>query len=464
MNVVNRSRGSTRSRTAARLVALAACCALGAIPAFAEEPQEKAPEKPTTGLPEVRGLEWTFHLDASFGAFGFANSLYTNPKPGEPSGDLSDNWFEGTVKPGLSATYTAEKSWQAYGKFSVAGEGSYGTPPTLVGDTASSFLVDDLYVGWRSGKTLGLGENALDFTVGRAPYQLGHGFLVADGTAEGGSRGGYWSNVRKAYEFAAIGRFKPGRHAFEAFYLVRDELPEAQTHTSIAGANYELALGESTTLGASFLRGFADPDESPTRDGLDVVNVRAYTAPFSSLPGLAFEGEYAREWNGDLAESTAYTVQAAYELKATWKPRLSYRYAFFQGDDPGTAKNEGFDPLFPGFYDWGTWWQGEIAGEYFLSNSNLISHQVRLHSTPMESLGTGLIFYQFLADRSDAVGPGVTSKNLATELDWYADWKVNDHFTISPVLAWARPGDAVEQATGRNEDFWYGMFYGAYSY
>ena len=26
-----------------------------------------------------------------------------------------------------------------------------------------------------------------------------------------------------------------------------------------------------------------------------------------------------------------------------------------------------------GFSDWGTWWQGEIAGEYFLSNSNLRS-------------------------------------------------------------------------------------------
>ena len=65
-----------------------------------------------------------------------------------------------------------------------------------------------------------------------------------------------------------------------------------------------------------------------------------------------------------------------------WKPKLSYRYAFFEGDDPATATNEGFDSLIPGFYDWGTWWQGEIAGEYFLSNSNLISHQVRLHLAP----------------------------------------------------------------------------------
>ena len=61
-----------------------------------------------------------------------------------------------------------------------------------------------------------------------------------------------------------------------------------------------------------------------------------------------------------------------------WQPTLSYRYAFFQGDDPGTIADEAFDPLFVGFYDWGTWWQGEIAGEYFLANSNSISHLARV--------------------------------------------------------------------------------------
>ena len=32
--------------------------------------------------------------------------------------------------------------------------------------------------------------------------------------------------------------------------------------------------------------------------------------------------------------------------------------------DPATPAKESFDPLMPGFHDWGTWWQGEIAGEY----------------------------------------------------------------------------------------------------
>ena len=79
-----------------------------------------------------------------------------------------------------------------------------------------------------------------------------------------------------------------------------------------------------------------------------------------------------------------------------------------------------FDPLLPGFQDWGTWWQGEIAGEYFLANSNLVSHQVRLHVTPKESVGAGLIGYLFRLDELTGA-PRVTSKDLAFELDAYQD-------------------------------------------
>ncbi|HWE22859.1 MAG TPA: alginate export family protein [Myxococcales bacterium] len=453
-------------------------CVLGATAARAEDHAATAAEKPESGetgdssgfgLPKARGLEFQFHLDASWGSFGFLHSFYANPKPDEPSGNLSDNWFEGAVKPGLSVTYTTPSLGQLYGKISAAGERSYGTPPSPVGEDASSFQLDDLHLGWRSGKLLpGLGENALDFTVGRAPYQLGHGFLVWDGGVEGGSRGGYWSNIRRAFSFASIGRFKTGPHTVEAFYLVRDELPEAATGSKVLGFNYELALGEATTLGATYLRGFAHKDQRPTRDGLNVYNLRAFTAPFSKLRGLSFEAEYAREQNGDLLASTAWTVQAAYELDMRWKPRLSYRFAYFQGDDPGTSRSEAFDPLFLGFYDWGTWWQGEIAGEYFVSNSNLLSHQVRLHTSPLESLSTGLIFYKFLLDQAGALGAAtgttVTSTDVATELDWYTDWKVNPHFTLSLIAAWASPGDAAAQAFGRTQDFWYSMLFAAYSY
>jgi hypothetical protein len=409
-------------------------------------------------------VHWQFNLDASWANFGFANSLYTNPKPEEPSGDLSDNWFEGAVTPALTGTWTAPNSSQLYGKLSAVGERTYGTPPGLVGESASSFKVEDLHLGWRSGKSLGQSENLVELTVGRARYQLGHGFLLYDGGAEGGNRGGYWTNARKAFQFAAIGRFKPGHHSVETFYLDKDDLPEADSGTRLWGANYEYAIGEDTTLGATYLKVWAKRSVNPRRDGLNVYNVRAYTAPFSSFKALSFEAEYAREDNGILLDSNAWTAQAAYEFGGGWKPKLSYRYAFFEGDDPATLANESFDPLLLGFYDWGTWWQGEIAGEYFVSNSNLASHQVRLHATPSESIGTGLILYKFQADQPANLGPQVVDKDIAFETDWYMDWKVNANFTLSVVAAFADPGKAVEQAFGRTKSFVYGMAYIAYSY
>jgi hypothetical protein len=435
--------------------------------AQAEEPKPAAEapaaeEARSTGLPG--NGEWTFNLDAGLGAFGFNNSLYATAHE-DPSGNLSDNWAESYIKPALSVNFPMNGGSVLYGKASVVGERTFSAPPTIVGDAAQSFQIEDAYVGWKSGKSIGSTEDAIDFTVGRAPYKIGHGFLLSDGGGEGGSRGGYWTNARKAWELAGIGRFKFGKNTLEAFYLDRDDLPENDVDNKVWGANYELALNDANVIGVTYLKTSADPAMKPLRDGMDVWDARAFIAPFSAVPGLAFEFEYAAEDNGDLMSSTAWSGQASYEFgDMTWKPRISYRYAFFEGDDPNTAKDENWDSLFPGFYDWGQWWQGEIGGEYFLSNSNLISSELRLHVTPSESVSGGLIYFDFTLDHPESFAPGVTSDKVAQELDAYLDWKLNGNFTASFVLAYATPDDAIQQGFGRTKDMSYGMVYLAYAY
>src|SRR5688572_29262719 len=162
--------------------------------------QDEESTKPAVpGLPA--GIDWEFGFDATAGVFGFANSLYTNPKPDQPSGDLGDDWFEGSVKPTLNATYSLGESGELYGAFSVAGERTYGTAPAIVGSDASSFDVEDLHIGWRSATGSEEEESLFDVTLGRARYRLGTGMLLWDGSSEGGSRGGYWTNARQAFEF-----------------------------------------------------------------------------------------------------------------------------------------------------------------------------------------------------------------------------------------------------------------------
>ena len=300
--------------------------------------------------------------------------------------------------------------------------------------------------------------------VGRTQYKLGHGMLLWDGAAEGGTRGGYWTNARKAFEFAAIGRFKPGNHTVEAFYLDKDELPGVEYRQQALGRELRVRDRRGHDARRDVYEVVRRSDDAPQRDGLDVYNLRAYTAPFSEPEGALFRGGVRAGGQRRCARLRPRgTCSSAYQFETTWKPKISYRYAFFEGDDPGTPKNEAFDGLLTGFYDWGTWWQGEIAGEYFVSNSNLISHQLRVHTKPTEAIATGLIFYDFLLDKP-ARSAGVTSDKVANELDWYMDWSVNDNFLLSFVAAVADPGEAVEQSSGRTDTFFYGMVFAAYSF
>ena len=354
--------------------------ALARAQATTQDPQQEQPDTRPTGLPSR--IDWTFNLDAGWGTFGFGNSLFDNPKE-DVEENLSDQWFEGYVKPALAGSYALASSSEFYGKLSVVGERTYGSSPELFGTDVSSFGPEEALIGWRSGTSQGSSEHLFDLSVGRAPYRIGHGFLLMDGAAEGGSRGGYWTNARKAFELAAIARVKPGPHLAEFFYLDRDELEESDSGTRLWGANYELSAARrldgrrhvSETVRASRHATGTRRAQCVQRANLRVAHCRRAR--------LLFEFEYASERNGELLDSNAWTLLGAYQLGSVgWTPKFSYRYAFFQGDDPATSANEAFDPLLPGFYDWGSWWQGEIAGEYFLSNSNLISHQVRAHVEP----------------------------------------------------------------------------------
>ena len=251
-----------------------------------------AVEARPTGLP--KGVKWQFNFYAGLGAFGFANSLYTNVRP-DPSGDLGDNWLESYIKPALSGSVAVGKS-EVYGRVSVVGERTFSAPPPLVGTEATSFGPEDLYVGWRSGTSLGSSENLLDFTVGRAVYRIGHGMLLWDGAAEGSTRGGFWSNARKAWAFAGIARVRPKIHTFEAFYLDRNEIAGHDAASRVWGFNYQIAPGKYTVLGATYLHTLSDSNAA--RNGQNVFNLRAFTAPLPMLRDLSIEAEYAYEDNG----------------------------------------------------------------------------------------------------------------------------------------------------------------------
>jgi hypothetical protein len=74
------------------------------------------------------------------------------------------------------------------------------------------------------------------------------------------------------------------------------------------------------------------------------------------------------------------------------------------------------------------------------------------------------MFYTFSLDQPQAIAPRTTDKDVALEIDAYVDWKVNDNFSISFLGAFADPGKAVQQTTGRTKNLAYGMVYVGYSF
>ena len=64
----------------------------------------------------------------------------------------------------------------------------------------------------------------------------------------------------------------------------RTSSTRATSGTRLSGGNYEFTVGEDTTVGATYMKWFADAEFRPERDGLNVFNVRVYTAPLPAVP------------------------------------------------------------------------------------------------------------------------------------------------------------------------------------
>jgi hypothetical protein len=173
-------------------LSIAAALLSAATLAHAEDAKEEPKKSAISGLPA--GMDLNVDFSAGWGYFGFGNSLFANSHD-EVTQDLSSNWMEGFVKGGFDGTFKLSGGSELYGALTGVGERTYNAPPPLVGGEASSFDLEDAYIGWRSGNSIALGENAVDFVVGRTQYKLGHGMLLYDGGSEGGSRGGFWSGT-----------------------------------------------------------------------------------------------------------------------------------------------------------------------------------------------------------------------------------------------------------------------------
>lgn len=416
----------------------------------------------TTFTPS-EGLTLRLGLEAGIGGFLSRGTNFgagrVDLRSGREGGDTS--WGEAYLEPKVGVDYALTSAGTLYG-----GTSAVGALTTGEGDPSGSTRGGDgrvdletAFVGWRSGPLLidTLGEDALDLSLGRQEFTVGDGFLISDGHFDRLDDGAYWLAPRSAFQGTGLVRLKTGPVRGDLFYLAADD---SQDDTELAGLNLEYAAEGLGTLAALYFQVLdsGTPIVYGPRDGMEVLSLRAAEISPPALPDLAFSGEYVGEAGSGRDgrfDASAWYLKASYARSDwTWSPTLSYRYARFSGDgDPEDQTRRDFEPFFYGYEDWGTWYQGEVTGEYLLFNSNQLSHTLHLSASPSETLGVGALYYSFDLDVPSYFGTPVTSRDFADELNLYLDWTLNEQVTLS--LAWgiALPGKAAREVFGDGERF-----------
>jgi hypothetical protein len=397
-------------------------------------------------------------INADIIGAGFANADSWFGEDEEFLGDDTDNWLEFGFEPKLSGEMPLGGG-TAYGQVSGVYTATIGEDASglSIGTDAHELLIEQGHIGWKKDDLFaGLEEDTFSIAIGRQDYSIGTGMIINDGGSDGGDRGGWYLGMRKAFQESIIMRIKSKTLLAEGF-RVRNRPRRGGTQGEAYGGNLEYTFAGQVTVGGTYM--IVDA-EIPASDELDVFSGRL---DWKFGNGFSIGGEYVHE-DSDEIEADGWYVKAAYETPdLPWKPVWSYRYAHFDGDDPGTADDERFRELAYGYTDYGSWFQGEITGNYPLANGNLQSHQVRVKATPLESLTLNFLYYHFTLDEPASFG--VTSDNWGDEINLIADWAATEKLYIIGVVGVLFPGNAAEQFVGGGDDDWlYSMLYGSYSW
>lgn len=419
---------------------------LTAAPAMAIDVYQNGPLSVTLGLEGGAGV---FFVDNP--NFGLGR---VDLKSGENTGDTEN--VEAYVEPALSFTYTPGGSLGLYGSVSVVGTTTLGDGDAggfTEGDNVD-FALEQAHAGFTLNLTQGENPWVVDISGGRRNLEIGNGWLFYDGNLDAFSDNAFWVAPRTAFRNAGVIDLSNGIFGLKGFRVEGDT---DNDNPEVIGGDLRFT-GDYGELGILYAQITGSRDKIFTRDGMEMVSIRALDVPVPVVEGLTLSGEYTEQFGGDGAndfDAHAYYGEVSYGFASLpWAPSLTYRYAMFSGQSAGSTDVEAFDPLFYGFDGWGTWFQGEIVGEYLLFNSNQRNHMVHLAATPSDTVGVGAIYYHFDLDKNNYFGTPVTSKDFADEVNFYVDWTVNDNIYIGAVAAAAFPDSGAKQAFGDNDNIY----------
>ncbi|MDO8607582.1 MAG: alginate export family protein [Phaeospirillum sp.] len=435
----------------------------------------------------------------------FGAGSWTN-NSGAPGKRISGkaSWTEWFLTPELKASLETERFGTFYGDVSgqvsaTGGDGDASLISTTYGHPVL-FGLENLYAGWKSAKLIdGLDENAIDLSGGRQSFRVADGFLISNGVNNQGQRGMFWTQSRTAFAQTGILKAATGPVRGDVFYLQNQSnnslMPAGlidNAKTKVVGGNIEwfesvasedgkpardgastfadrkwyagltyfnvveANSGGNLSFNSTANNGAVTNTLTSNREGMNVISAHVGGNMLPFLPDFSLYGNYVYENNNTAkhkVNANAWYLEPGYQLSdVAWTPKLSYRYAHFSGDNnPNDSTKKAYDPFFynaitRGF---GTWFIGEIVGNYVISNSNVNIHQVAFSVNPIDTVKLSVLAYTYNY-AAKAQNAGVTSDNLAREIDFTAEWAINEHVSLSGAFAAAAAGTGYRQNVSAN--------------
>ncbi|MEG0814397.1 MAG: alginate export family protein [Mucinivorans sp.] len=290
---------------------------------------------------------------------------------------------------------------------------------------------------------------------GRKQFVLGDGWLIINTSMNGDNRAALQINPR----WAAKNLFQAGamydRLFVQIFRLQPNELPILNSNTVLQGINIELGTRDKILFGASYIAApksdfkyYLPTGKVYTRQGLQLYNLRFYRSSPPITGGWFAKTEVGYQWNRNFKMNAfAFYAEAGWTFATRSNPwSVSYRYAYFSGDNPASSAYNRWDALYTG----GTgeqWVQGSNMYK-IVQNSNEESHRLQVTINPVRKLqvvGQLWLFYapELLNLGGNPALSNLRSKFYGAEFNLTLKYFRSRHWYFHLNTAYTLPGGAI---------------------
>lgn len=400
-----------------------------------------------------------------------------NPLAEKPSGTGYTAWLEGFASAGIYGIVKLIPKANLHLYAGVNYLASFSAGNELFTDKGRVYGdIEEAFAGIIGGGTTAKGQPyKYNVTYGRKQFTLGDGWLIVNTSMNGYNRASLQLNPRWAGKELLQAGFAWDKITLQGFRLRPNELDILNSRTTINGVNLQLSNNKNGLVAFSFLqvpksnfRYYLPDGTVQTRDGLQVYNLRVFKNT-GQKGGLFYKAEagYQRNAHFDMSAWAYYGELGWNFAKVKGTPTVSYRYAYFSGDNPDSKSYNRWDALYTGG-NGEQWVQGSNMYK-IVQNSNEIAHRLQAVYSPLPKIQLVGQFWLFYAPQKNNIGGNPALSTLhstfyGTEYNLTIKYFHSRNWYFHLNTAYTLPGGAIKEAIPNTEDWFCLSFFARYSF